>query len=298
MRRLLPPSTCLALLFALALPSLQGCDKKKSGASQPPDDGGAIGYDDASSPDMAAIGPALEDSDLAGVHARGMTLWRMQRGMRLGDKAFAGFVGVTAAKFVALASVDPGDKSGQVAFYRWLDEDLEDGAATPEEAQKWVVIPLNFDPDSTLDAQEQSGKVGGEELRTLAALMVVEAAIAKQHPDGRWVAYTFREQGPDKLRQTRIYMIGADEASPDIEYTVLDPEKRKQDPTITAQELQLEAGGTAKLPLTTPAPAVGPSTIMRAVAIATVTEKAVTIVDGSGNEWTVAPQTGDFARKE
>ncbi|HLT36497.1 MAG TPA: hypothetical protein VK034_09425 [Enhygromyxa sp.] len=301
------------ILVTLSLLAVFACDKSGSGGSSSPGGGGGggvgggaeepdYGYEDASSPDMAAIPRALEASDMDGVQARGMTLWKMQRAMRLGDRVFASFVGVTSAKFQALASIDAAGKSGEVAFYRWDEAELEDGVAEADEALRWVVVSVTLDPDEPLDPQKLEGKPDGEQRRTLAALLVVQKKAAADHPGARWVAYTFREQQikdgePTGARQTRIYMIGADDKSPDIEYTVLDPAKRKQPPQIIDEVLQLAGDATSKLPLTTPAQSPGPSTIARAVAIATVTSKPVEIVDAAGNKWSVAPKTGALTRK-
>jgi hypothetical protein len=259
--------------------------------------GGMVGYDDASSADMAKIPPALEDGDIAGVQARGMTIWRMQRAMRLGDRAFAGFVGVTAAKFVAIPSIDPGDKSGQVAYYRWDAADLEDGEATADEARNWLVVPLTFDPDEVIEPQELNGMPDPEQQRTIAALVLALASAEAEFSDGRWVAYCFREQSmrggvATGGRQTRVYLLGADEKSPDVEYLIYDQVKRKQPLSIAHQQMHLTGDGTSKLPLSTPAPTVGPSTVARAVAIATATKKPVQIVDGTGTKWEVAGTTG------
>lgn len=278
------------------------CDKAGGEATSPDDAQPNYGYDDPSSPELGAIPQALAASDLDGVQARGMTIWRMQRAMRLGDRAFAGFVGVTAAKFQALASIDAAGKSGEVAFYRWDDEDLEDGSAEAEEALRWLVISLTLDPDEAMDPQELSGRPSGEQTRTLAALLVAQSKAAADHPDARWVAYTFRELQmedgvPTGARQTRIYMIGADDQSPDIDYTVVDPAKRRQAPQIVDELLVLPGGETSSLPLVTPAQSPGPSTVARAVAIASVTHEPVEIHDAAGNKWTVAPQTGALARK-
>lgn len=294
----LRPKLCAP--FALLLLAAPACDKGGRGSADP-GEGVALGYDDASSADMAPIAPALEDGDLEGVQARGMTIWKMQRAMRLGDRAFAGFVGVTSAKFTSLAAVDPGGSSGQVAYYKWEEQDLDDGEASPDEAQNWVVVSVSFDPDEALEPQDQKGKPEGEARRSIAALQLAEEAAAREYPDARWVGYTFREQvteggEPTRLRQTRVYMIGADDKSPDIEYTVVDPSKRKQPPKIVDTVLHLPGDGTSSLPLTTPAQVPGPSTVARAVAIATVTEKPVKIADASGGKWEVAPRTGELTR--
>lgn len=307
--------TTLILTLVSSLALTLACDKKSGkGGSTVPDGGKAAGkgvgdesdygygYEDASSPELAAIPYALDPSDMDGVQARGITLWRMQRAMRLGDRAFAGFVGVTSAKFQGLASIDAGGKSGEVAFYRWEEEDLQDGVAEAEEALRWVVVSVTLDPDDTLDPQKLDGKPDGEQRRTLAGLMVAQKKAQTDHPSARWVPYAFREQQikggqPTGARQTRVYMIGADDKSPDIEYTVIDPAKRKQPPQIIDEVLHLGGDATSKLPLTTPAPAPGPSTVARAVAIATVTNKPVEIVDASANTWTVAPKTGTLTRK-
>lgn len=283
------------LLALLVLPL--ACDKQ-GGASQAPEEGGALGYEDASSPDMKAMQPALADDDLEGAGERGLVLWKMQRAMRMGDRGFAGFVGVTSARFVAVAGVDTAGSSGEVAFYRWQDAALEDGVADADEAERWVVISVTFDPDQAMDPQELDGKPSGEQRRTLAALAVVQSKAESEHADGRWVPYTFRELSSDgKLRQTRIYMMGADERSPDLEYTVLDSTKAKKAPEITGQRLHLAAGVSAKLPLETPVSPPGPPTLARAVAIATATEKPVEIVDGAGSKYEVAPESGAITRK-
>jgi hypothetical protein len=292
-------------LLALLLSFMPACEKGKTGGggTKSPDDGGVIGYEDASSSDMAAIPQALDPNDLPSVEARGITIWKMQRAMRLGDRGFAGFVGVTSATFVSLASIDPGGTSGQVAYYQWNEEALADGKQDAEEASNWVIVPLTLDPDEQLEAQAKEGKPDGEVRRTIAALLLVHAAAAKEHPGARFVAYTFREQvmkdgKPTGLRQTRIYMIGADDKSPDVEYTVHDPSKKKQPPQIVATQMHLADGATSSaLPLTTPASAPGPSTIARAVAIATVTEKPVEIDDANGGKWMVAPKTGALSKR-
>jgi len=305
------PSLLFALTTSLFVAS--ACDKSGSGGSATPGGGGGggrgaeetepdYGYEDASSPELAAIPRALQASDMEGVQKRGMTIWRMQRAMRLGDRTFASFVGVTSAKFQALASIDEAGKSGEVAFYRWDDADLQDGDAAAEEALRWVVVSVTLDPDEALDPQELDGKPDGEQRRTLAALMVAQRKAQADHAGSRWVAYTFREQQikdgePTGARQTRIYLIGADDKSPDLEYTVLDPAKRKQPPAIVDEVLHLAGDATSKLPLTTPAQSPGPSTIARAVAIASVTNKPVGITDAAGNKWEVAPKTGSLTRK-
>jgi hypothetical protein len=299
--RLTVPTLALALLASF----MPACEKKggaNGGGSNAPQDGETLGYEDASSPDMAKIPHALDPNDLAGIEARGIEIWRMQRAMRLGDRGFAGFVGVTSAKFVSLASIDPGGSSGQVAYYTWDEEALADGDATAEEARNWVVVSLTLDPDEALEPQALEGQPDGEARRTIAALQLAQEAAPKEYPNARWVAYTFREQvmkdgAPTGLRQTRIYMIGADDKSPDIEYTIVDPSKRKQPPQIVDEQLQLAAGATSSLPLTTPAKTPGPSTIARAVAIATVTEKPVEIDDAAGGKWLVAPKTGALTKR-
>jgi hypothetical protein len=303
----------LILALTATLTAAFACDKSGSGGSKNPDGGGKnggkdgdeepdYGYEDPSSPELAAIPHALEPSDMEGVQKRGMTLWLMQRAMRIGDREFAGFVGVTDAKFQALALIDEGGKSGEVAFYRWDKADLEDGVATAEEALRWLVVSVTLDPDEGLEAQELDGKPDGEQRRTLAALMVAQKKAQTDYPSARFVPYTFREQQivegqPTGARQTRIYLIGADDKSPDVEYTVLDPAKKKQGPEIIDEVLQLAGNATSTLPLTTPAQSPGPSTIARAVAIATVTQKPVEIHDGAGNKWQVAPKNGTLTRK-
>lgn len=296
----------LPTILALSLLTAAACDKGGGKPSTAPGDeageGTGFGYEDASSPDMAAIPHALDANDLEGVHARGMTLWKMQRALRLGDRAFAGFVGVTSAKFVSLASIDPGGKSGQVAYYQWDEAALADGNATADEAQNWVVVSVNVDPDESLEPIAREGKPEPEVTRTIAALMLAQAKAEADHAGGRWEAFTFREQvmsggSPTGLRQTRIYMLGADDKSPDIEFTVHDPSKRKQPPQIVGTVVHLDGGATAKLPLTTAASVPGPSTVMRAVAIATVTQKPVELVDASGGKWSVAPKTGELSKR-
>jgi hypothetical protein len=291
------PTLASLLLTLLTLTSTAGCDKGAASSSPEQEVERNWGYEDPSSSDIAAIPPALADSDIEGIRDRGLTLWRMQRAMRLGDRAFAGFVGVTAARFQALASIDAGGQSGEVAFYRWDDADLQDGVASADEALRWVVVSVTLDPDEPLDPQELDVAPTPEQQRTLAGVQVAQQRAAATHPNARWVAYSFREQQivdgvPSGARQTRVYLIGADEKSPDLEYAVVDPSKRKQPPTIAAEVMHLPPGGSAKLPLETPAQGPGPSTVARAIAIAAATGKPVEIVDGGGARWTVSPAGG------
>jgi len=293
-------------LSSILLIAGSACDKSGSGGATTSADGATdvtnYGYDNTSSPDMAAVSPALAPDDLEGVQGRGLTIWRMQRAMRLGDREFASFVGVTGAKFQALASIDPGGKSGEVAFYRWDDDTLQSGKADAADALRWVVVSVSIDPDEALDPQKIEGKPDDEQRRALAAVLVAQAKAAADYPGSRFVAYTFREQQMKAgeatgAGQTRVYMVGADDKSPDVEYTVLDALKRKQEPQIIDELVALPREGTSKLPLVTPAQSPGPSTIARAVAIATVTSKPVEIVDAAGNKWTVAPKTGVLTRQ-
>ena len=296
----------LSLLTLSLLSFTPACEKGGGngggGGTTTPGEGEGFGYEDASSPDMAPIPHALQDDDLAGAEARGIIIWKMQRAMRLGDRGFASFVGVTAATFVSIASIDPGGTSGQVAYYTWDEEALSDANPSPEEANNWVVVSVTLDPDDALEPQGLEGKPDGETRRTIAALQLAQKAADKEYPSARWVAYSFREQvmaggKPTGLRQTRVYMIGADDKSPDIEYTVHDPSKRKQPPEIVDTQLHLAPGATSTLPLPTPAQLPGPSTIARAVAIATVTEKPVEIDDAAGGKWMVAPKTGALSKR-
>jgi hypothetical protein len=308
-RRSTPTLALTAALLLAGITGMSACKKSgSSGGTTSPrgskaDDAEPFyGYEDASSDDIAAIPPALASDDIEGIQARGLTLWRMQRAMRMGDRTFIESVGVTSARFQALATVDGGGKSGEVAFYRWDEDTVKGGVIKAEDARRWIVVSVTFDPDEHLEPQKLDTEPDGEQRRTLAAVLVAQQRAKADYPQARWVAYTFREQqmqagAPTGLRQTRVYMIGADDKSPDIEYTVLDPSKRRQPPEIIETVEHLTGDATSKLPLTTSAASPGSCTIARAVAIATVTEQPVEIVDGSGSSWTVAPKSGAVKRK-
>ena len=278
--------------------ALAGCGEQGAGSTTPDDAPPRLGYEGASSSDLSSIPLALDPTDLEAVAARGVTLWKMQRAMRLGDRAFSSFVGVTATKFLPVVAIDRSGSSGEVAFYRWTEAQLEDGVASPEEAERWVVVSLTLDPDEVLEPQELGTRPNGEQQRMIAAMLMAQSAAEAEHRGARWVAHAFRERTPaGNAAQTRIYLIGSDDASPDLEFVVSDPGGRRDPAKISEQSLQLTAEAAAKLPLETPAERPGASTVARAVATATVTEKPVTIVDRGGNKWSVAPKTGQLSRQ-
>lgn len=296
----LAPLAASLLLFAAP-----ACEK--GGASAGPADADAdeqLGYSNASSADMSPLTPALASDDLEGANARALEIWKMQRALRMADRLLAGKVGSEAVKFVMVPGVDPAGGSGQVAFYRWAPEDLEDGDATAEEAGRWMTVSVTFDPDESLEPQDNEGGLEPEQQRTLAAMLLAEEQAASQHPGARWVAYPFREQSvgedgqPGRLRQTRVYLLGVDEKSPDLEYTVLDAAKARKPAKIIDDQLHLAAGVTSKLPLETPAVPPGPPTLARAAAIASAMKKAVEVVDGSGTTYAVAPESGEISKAE
>jgi hypothetical protein len=111
-------------------------------------------------------------------------------------------------------------------------------------------------------------------------------------PAARFDIYAFREQGEtEKVRQTRVYLLGSNNDSPDIELVVVDAPKRNKPPTIGERKTHLDAGKASSLPLTSGVTPVGPTTIMRARAIANATGNATGIVDGAGNDWHFDPAT-------
>lgn len=272
----------------MLLGMLGACDKTKGGGASDPeqDEGGDLGYSDASSADLAPLPAALVDDDLDGNAARAETLWKMQRGMRVAERVFAANVGVTTIKFIAVARIDGGGGSGEVEFWRWADEQLADGQASADEAQHWLLVPITFDPDTSLDPQKLDGAPDAEQERVLSALLLARATLEKEQPAARFDVYAFREQGKDaKVRQTRVYMLGSNNESPDLELTIVDATKRNKPPTIAARRTHMEAGKLSALPLTCAVTPPGPTTIMRAQAITHATGNPTGIVDSAGNEW-------------
>jgi hypothetical protein len=280
-------------LAAGLLTLVLACDKSKGGGSADPEEGGGeLGYSDASSPDLAPLPPALADDDAPGNMARAEVLWKMQRAMRLAERVFAANVGVTTIKFVEIARVDPGGGSGEVEFWRWADEQLTDGEASADEAQHWLLVPITFDPDTSLEPQKHDGGPDPEELRILEASLFARATMGIELPAARFDIYAFREQGESaKVRQTRLYLLGSNNESPDIELTIADATKRNKPPTIVARKTHMDAGKLSALPLTSNVTPIGPSTIMRARAISHATGNPTGIIDGAGNEWHFDPAT-------
>src|SRR5690606_2947060 len=146
-----PAAWSVASLLVL-LTMTSACDKG-GGATADPDqhEGGDLGYSDASSADLAPLPAALADDDLDGAAARAEALWKMQRAMRVAERVFAANVGVTTTRFVAIGLIDAGGGSGEVAFWRWAEDKLADGEASASEAERWLLVPITFDPDTSLE---------------------------------------------------------------------------------------------------------------------------------------------------
>jgi hypothetical protein len=278
----------------MLLATTSACDKTKGGDASDPeqDEGGDLGYSDASSADLAPLPPALTDDDLDGNAARAEALWKMQRAMRVAERVFAANVGVTTTRFVSIALIDAGGGSGEVAFWRWADEVLADGEASAKEAERWLLVPITFDPDTSLEPQMPTGGPDAEQERVLSALLLARSTMEKELPGARFDMYVFREQGESvKVRQTRIYMLGSNNDSPDMELTIVDAAKRNKPPTIAARRTHMDPGKLSTLPLTCAVSPPGPMTIMRARAVTHATSNATGIVDSAGNEWHFDPLT-------
>lgn len=285
-------SGALGLLSALAL----GCDS----ATTPPPDAGPLGYTDASSPDLAgARPPALAPDDIAGAAQRGVVLWKMQRAMTLGlNRAGPALAERSLAEreLATLVALDPGGRSGELTVFRWPAGTLDDGRRRTVDAIRWFQVSLTLDPDEAFEPQVFDDTPTSEQLVKLMAVDVARAEAEREHGGGVFSVHALREQRADGRGQTRVYLFGLDARSPDLEYTVVDPAKRKQPFEIVDARMHLGPGRADQLPLETPVVPPGAPTLARAVATATTLGEPVTVVDASGAGYLVHPNSGRTER--
>lgn len=192
----------------------------------------------------------LDPTDLEGITERGRTLATMERALRLANEKGLPRAGtVNAGALLPIATVDPGRRSGQVEFIRWLPEAIpEDGSLIPENAQRWIIVPLLFTPDQVLELDPMGDdiQVGTERHAKVGAILAAAVAATAEHPNGQWSFHLFREefrQGTRRFQQNRIYALAQVEGVPDLEITVVDPKKKKGKPEVS--EIKVVSGNGA-----------------------------------------------------
>lgn len=240
-------SGLLVLTVPLALACNPNGKEPRAPGSEAEGDLGMVGASDERwSTGMAA---PLDPADLEGITERGRTLATMERALRLAnDKGLPRAGTVSAGALLPIASVDPGRRSGQVEFIRWLPEVVpEDGSLLAEKAQRWIIVPLLFTPDQILELDPMGDDVvRGTELHAkVGAILTAAVAATGQYPEGQWHFHLFREefrQGTRRFQQNRIYALAQREGVPDLEITVVDPKRKKGSPEVTGIEVVSGSG--------------------------------------------------------
>jgi hypothetical protein len=124
------------------------------------------------------------------------------------------------------------------------------------------------------------------------------AAAAAAHPGGRWHLHSWREarrEGTRRIRATRVYMIGADGKSPDLEVVVEDPRKKKEPPSVTAVIVIHEPGDLSRGGVRVRQANPGPLTVARVKQMG-LQAGEVGVQGDDGSRWRISAETGEVTR--
>lgn len=251
-----------------------------------------LGLDDAATDDIKPEHqPAFVEPTLEEVQRRGVELHRLERLWGLAHEVGLPRAGAVRAEvLLPLASIDDGGRSGEVVFYRWME--APEGEPDPLEATRWLVVPALFEPDRVLENEQFSDpvEVDSDAHRRLEAFLLAVGASHRQHPQGSWRIYTFREfveRGTRRIGQTRVYMLGNGDA-PDLELVVTDRSRREPAAIVSSDVLQT-AGQRDAVTMTLPGSSVHPVAVCRAMAR---DGDVVEVVGDGGARWRVVTADG------
>ncbi len=244
--------------------------------------------------------------DLEAVRDRGALISRMEHALTLAETKALPRAGARAAPVILpIASVDPGGRSAQVTYWRWLSKDIEEGVAlAPEKASRWLLSSMLLSPDQVFENETVDGiaEMGSEDYHRIAGLLLATQAALDAHPGGTWHFHSFRERDAtltDPFRnQTRVYALGTDGRSPDLEILVQDEvrrgKKKKQKVLRPASVLSMQVvhsiddSGTLSLQL--PLPSV--LTVARVMA----SGSDATVRGSDGSTWMISGAGGVINR--
>jgi len=264
-----------------------------------------LGLRDASSePPPGLLHPVLPD-DLVAVHARGRLVYQLDRALMLAYEQGMHQVGSPGTDAVLpLVDVDPGGRSAQVLFVRWMPG--SDGQLPPlrsDSAERWLMVSLLLSPDQILDVEILAGPIPkGSHVANRIDTLVSAAGRARDLAPG--IVYHLHDLyeevpiDPDKPVKgnkivARVYALSADVQGPDLELAV-EPPHRRHEAFVLGGVIVHEAGAAQADPIVVQTPTPGPITVARAMHRGT--EAGSIAVHSQQGEWVVAAGTGLLRR--
>lgn len=195
-----------------------------------------IGMGDGRPERLPGVYSTIPRGDLEEIARVGAWVARGAHALELASKAVEERMGKVAGDVVLpVVDVDPGGLSGQVVFVRWPGAAVMGGQLRVEDAQRWVLVALAFEPDRVIDVELLQGEIarGSVEERRVGALIVAGTELARREPatpfftvDRFQAEVTGEKRSPQRTR-TIVHALAQDDGGPDFEIAVEPPKKTK-----------------------------------------------------------------------
>jgi hypothetical protein len=276
-------------------------------ATAQPDPSGLGTADASAGEEQPGIHRPIQPGDLEAIAERGRVLHDMERSLILGYERGLFRVGDPGTDTVLpVVSVDPGGRSGEVMFVRWMHEDIPDASnLDPAKAQRFLLVSLVLWPDRVLDLEQLTGYVaqGSREHLKVAALLAAARTAREVAPDQTFHMHALLERLPPRSArhvrgmeelQVRTYLFAAPRGGVDMQALVDVP--RKKPPEVISTVVEHEANDVGDKLVHSRLSTPGPMTVARVLALGH-TSGPVLVETQDGATWTVSAEDGTLSRQ-
>lgn len=246
------PLTARFVLVGITITAPLACDHEKKEEFL-----GDIGMGDGRPERLPGIYSTIPRGDLDEIGKVGVWVATGAHALELASKAVEERMGKVAGDVVLpIVDIDPAGTSGQVVFVRWPGAAITGGQLRVEDAQRWVLVALAFEPDRVIDVELLQGAIarGSVEERRVGALIVAGTELAKREPAtpfftvDRFQAEATGEKRTPQRTRTVVHALAQDDGGPDFEIAIEPPKKTKpkKPPAIpeVARVIEVHRSGT------------------------------------------------------
>ncbi|MEM7151516.1 MAG: hypothetical protein AAF799_01695 [Myxococcota bacterium] len=266
-----------------------------------------LGIANANSEPPPGLMRPISPEDLVQVHDRGRRLHQLERALVLAYEQGMHQVGDPGTDAVMpLVDVDPGGRSAQVVFVRWLpDQEGNLPELSSRTAERWLLVSLLMSPDKILDVEILNGPVpeGSHAARRIDTVIAAAGMVRTEAPGTVFHLHDVYEEvlaDPDKPAkgkavQSRVYALSSDGSGPDLELVINPPTRRKDAQTVSStlvHEGRAALGDPIVVKTTNP----NPITVTRAMLRGS--EAGTIGVESTGGKWSVVAGSGLLQRSE
>ncbi len=279
---------------------LGGCDPQ--GGTSPPGLPGNPGYASASGENFSHDPLDVDDGgNVSLTTARGRDLhWRDRVYQAAMSRGVSRMAKTSVSTLLPIATADPGYHSGQLTIYRWPQRDIEEVDLSPEQGEKWVVVPVLLRPDRVLELEQFDYSVDPKspEAREIEAMMLATSVAREAYSGGRWRMFAYPEVAEgraDGVKDTmRVYMLSADDQAPDLDVWIADRARRRPAKSL-GLTVHHEPAMWARDVMEVRRPQPTTLTVTRLLS-REVFATEFQVVGSDGSRWTVHSETGAIER--